>query len=261
MSDLTVRLTCGTRELVMLDDVPSGFLIEPDGFTGWDDGVEVQRENIERSGGHGSHDVLGRLGPRTVSLSGTCMAESTRELEQFRRQLMGTLGVGERGTLSVDHLGETWTASCQIGSAPSFRVAGGTGTARWQLSLWCADPRKYGRQRSFGPAPTLSDVFQDGTFPARPTVTVTATTSMTSGYGIWGDGSVVVVSEPCLVGTPHTVDMATGRVWKNGAVVLGAVADAHLLTVRPFTVQSWYLAPNVGVGAGTIRVDVTDTSV
>lgn len=226
-----------------------GFSLERDGLTGWGDSVDVRREDVPRPMAHGSFDVPVYRGGRIVSASGLCRATSSEERAWFRSQLTGVLADGVSGQVIVEEDGQTLWANCRLAAGPKFSRFTFDKLARWQLQLWCADPRQFGEARTFaGGAPA----FHYGNFPAPPVLTVSG--SAAGGYTINGpSGKTFVVTKALVSGHPHTIDMATGRLTVDGVVQVGAVGRT----------QTWAIPPGQQVvmtsTAGTLTASVTDT--
>lgn len=243
-----------------------GFLIDPDGFEGWDDGVDMRRQSVEQLQQHGSFDLPGYLDSRVISISGNCLAKSPAELAWMRSQLTGLLADGGKARLAVDHQGSTLWADVRLASQTKFVVRGGDGkTARFQLQLWAADPRKYGETRTFGPVAPGAElpVFHYGNFPASPRFTVRAGGSpLDEGWAVYGPGSGdsrkrFKVNGSVSAGSSNIIDLATGQVTAGGVLRVGVVEDATTWAV-PGGVQMTHLIDTNGDG-GTLSVSITDT--
>src|SRR5690554_4546514 len=173
-----------------------GFVLEPGGFKGWDDGVDVRRDMTDRPGAHGSFDVPGFLDSRVVALSGFCFADSEERLSWFRSQLTGLGANGDSFRVVVDHHGSTLWADARLASKPLFEADGGHASARFEIQFWFADPRKFGESRTFGPAASIT-AHHYGNFPSAPVLTITGASA--SGYTITGPGGRQFVVTRALV--------------------------------------------------------------
>jgi hypothetical protein len=235
------------------------FFIAPDGgFTGWDDGVDIRRERVDRPGTHGSFVVPGYSDSREVSISGWCRARSVAELAVMRDHLTGLLADGGEADVTVDNQGLQLYAQAQLGSKPKFESdRRDRRFAAYQLQLWFPNPRKYAAAR---PAePVAIDVavktVNYGNFPAAPVFTITG--NMPSGYTIAGpDGKFYVVSRPVLPGQTHVIDMATGWLRIDGVIAYGAISSG----------ATWCVPANdsarhtlLGNGIAAFTVEVKDT--
>lgn len=232
-----------------------GFAVDPDGFEGIDDGVDMRRDSVERPQAHGDFELPGFLASRVSSLSGWCRADSHAELLHFRSILTGILGHGGTGKLVARWGGDPrWGMAGRAGPAPKFKVRAKTPRiADWQLQLWFPDPRLYGETRVFA-AGELAHHY--GNFPAAPVFTVSG--SMPSGYTINGPaGKKYIVTRAVTSGAPHTIDMATGLLSVGGAVVFGAVSRADTWGVPGGAQVAHTLVPVSG--SGSVSVAVRDT--
>lgn len=230
----------------------TGHLIAPDGFQGWDDGVDVRRNEIVRPRSHGDFDVPGDLGPRVISISGTTLAHSPASLGWFRSQLTGLLADGGTARVVVDHQETTMWANARLASKTKFTVNSADQlSASFQIQFWAADPRKYAKENIAGPDTVVSS-FHRGNFPASPWIDVTG--DMPSGYSIWCSGRQFAVSLPLLPGQTHRIDMATGRLYQGGTRQVGAVLVANLWVVPPGAVVAMALSPVSGSGQIVVRV-------
>lgn len=235
-----------------------GFVIDPDGFDGWEDGVDTRRDTADLPQAHGSFDVPGFLEARTLSFSGNCIANSPEKLSWFRSQITGLLAGGGVGRLVVDHYGSELWSNVRLASKTKFATRGpAPTTARFQIQLWAADPRLFGASQSFaGVSGELVWAHHYGNFTASPKVRVSG--SMHSGYTVWGPGGRrFTVTVPVVSAFPHTIDMHTGLLWVNGAVVHGAVTFADTWGVPAGGRVEYQLTPVEG--SGSLLVTVEDT--
>lgn len=207
-----------------------GLFVGPDGFEGWDDGPETRRESIDRPGQHGEFDLPVFNGSRVISIDGHALAWSDVELDLLRNRVMGIAADGARTRLTVEHRGSSLWADVRRGARPTFRDAGirsGMMRAKFAIHLVAADPRKYGEEHEF-PAGAVS--INRGNFPATPQHLVTGTSGT---YTINGPGGKkFIVSSGPGSGTDR-IDMASGRVYRNGVLQLGVTSRADLWAVPP----------------------------
>ena len=231
-----------------------GFVIDPDGLEGLDDGLGVRGDSVARPQAHGDFDVPTFFEPRIVALSGTCVAGSAQKLGWFRDQFKTMLVNG--GRVSFDHLGTVRWGDARLapGTQPKFKVDSGDSlSARFQIQLKFANPRLFGETRTFA-AGTPAHHF--GNFAATPVHTVTGVNA--SGYTINGpDGKTFTVSRAVTAGVPHVIDMATGLLKVGGAVVVGAVTSGDLWAI-PGGAQVTHALTGSGL---TLSTAVTDTYV
>ncbi|WP_404474851.1 hypothetical protein [Microbacterium aerolatum] len=237
------------------DDGPSrveGLFVGPDGFNGWDDGVDVRRESVDRPGQHGEFDLPVFNGSRVISVDGHALAWSEYELGQLRNRVMGVGADGGRQVISVEHQGDTLHATVRRGSKPTFVDSGirhGMHRARFALFLVAADPRKYGDVHEF---PAGQVAINRGNFPATPRLMVGAGSG---GYTVTGPNGRQVVVGTAPAGA-HYIDFVSG-----GLFTAAGVRQVGAITVY----QPWTIPPGVpGVtatisGSRTLTQRVTDT--
>lgn len=226
-----------------------GFVVDPDGLEGLDDGVTVKGESVSRPSQHGDYELPTYLESRIVSLSGNCLADSPERLGQLRRQFTGLL-VGAVGNVVFEHLGSTvWgRAGLAPGVQKKFKVNAATSTdARFQLQLKFADPRLFGESRAFAAATSLS-LQHYGNFLSLPVLEVTG--SMPSGYSVNGpDGRKFTVTQALTAGQTHRIDMNTGRLYRNGVLQVGWVSRTETWGIPAGSLGVPYtLAPVSGTG-------------
>ena len=237
-------------------DLSQGFVISPNGWSGWDEGVDVRRDEKVRPVSHGAFDAVGYLGARVVTIAGNIIASSPVELEHMRARLTGLLADGSTGRLVVDSdMGSTW-ADVRLASRTSVKVSGASGMeAEFQISFWAPDMRKYGETRTFT-GPTAS-AYHYGNFPASPVIEVTG--SMASGYTVASQGRSFIVSQALTSGHTHRIDMRSGWLFLDDVLQTGAVSQARTFQIPPGAPATVAFTPVSG--SGVMSVKVTDTYV
>jgi hypothetical protein len=239
--------------------VRTGFFIGPDGFDGWDDGVDVRRDEILRAGAHGSFSAAGFRAARTVTLKGTCISQSAVETRSLGRRLTGLLAAGGPGRVQVDYGdGDVLFAEGFLTATPQFAVRGYDQTlADWQLQLWFPNPRKYGKLtdlRVTGPG-EAQPIYHRGNFLAAPKMIVRGSMS---GYRIEGPGSTYVVGRPVIDSAPHVIDNATGLLTIGGIVQFGAITSGTGWVIAPGTQPVTHKLVPLS-GTGTLETRIRDT--
>ena len=235
---------------------PTGLFVGKgeDAFSGWDDGAAVRSESIPIPNGHGEFDVPVLNGARSVSIDGLAIADSEAELGHLRSQVVGVGADGSRFLLTVEHQGQTLWAYARLATKARFKDAGarhGAIHAKFLLQFVCRNPRKFGETRTFDPAASIT-AYHYGNFPATPVLTVEG--SSAGGYTVTGpEGRTFVVTQALVSGTPHTIDMATGRLIVGGVVVVGGIGTAQTWTVPPGAQVA------MSVSAGLLSATVLDT--
>lgn len=233
------------------------YVISPDGFKGWDDGVDMRLENTGRPQAHGSFDLPGFQDARTVAISGNVFADDPRQLANLRSRLTGLLVGGGLGRIQVDRFGETQWADGRLASKTMFTELGGQNTAAFQIQLWCADPRKFGDSKTFTVSTaTPATVFHRGNFSSTPKFTVTG--SMPGGYTLTVNGWNYVVTVPLTSGTPHVIDYNDGHLRLNGLIVQNSLGNTNVTTIPPGQSVGVGLYPRT-TGSGSAAMEVLDT--
>ena len=227
------------------------FLIGRNGLKGWRGG-DLRREEIPRPAAHGAFDAPGFQAQRVITLEGSLLASSPGELQHMKDRVSGLLADGSLGRMTVDDDWGTSWRDVRLVSIGDMDEIGDT-ECPFSLTLWAADPRRYGEVNEFAAGEAA---LTRGNFPARPQLIVSGTAA--GGYTVTGPGGrQVVVTEPLVSGQPHTIDFARGGLW------IGGVRQLRAITVY----EPWEIGP--GLPGATATVDngasliqrVTDTFV
>lgn len=237
-------------------------VIGPDGFEGWDDGVDVRRDEVDRPwGSDGSFASSGNREGRIVSLSGVAITRSAEETAALGRRLLGVLARGGSGRLTVQSPGGRRFATAYLHGRPRFVVDGLDPTAaKWSLQLWCPDPRKFGDRvplRVTGPG-EAQEIFHYGNYFAAPELIVRG--SLPNGYSVQGPGYTFVVGRAVTSSTPHRIDCATGLLRIGNAVQLGAITSGSGWVIAPGTAPVTHRLVPVS-GTGTLETVLRDTDI
>lgn len=221
---------------------------------GWTDGPAVDAPRAKRPGQDGGFALPGTLEEREPRLSGFLVAESHHDLELASA---GFRWLTNRFIwLTITDMYGTFSVQGLVTRA-AFRNHGFAPEGTWQLEMQCADPYKYGESELFAEAQMLS---HRGHGDAIPTISVTATTTMTGGYTIVGPGgSRYVVAQTLPAGSTHLIDMATGWILLDGTLQIGAVTRADLWVVPPGAPRFAHRLEPVS-GSGVLTTSVRDRS-
>lgn len=235
-----------------------------DNLAGWHGDLPAARiDSEDRPNQHGESDTPIWSGARTVTVSGSCRTNSTRDaLFNALTAAMVYTGDANPGTLTVQEAGLTLTASARIAGSSPARVAGawGLGQFGFQVQWRCADPLLYGASVSdianmgaatggmqfplFNPLP--SGALSWGTLTPASACDLTNTGSMDSpvvftivvgANALLGGmritetvtGRILQYADDLPAGTTLVIDGSTGTVQLNGADRNGS------LTLRQFT--------------------------
>ena len=234
-----------------------GFIISPDGFSGWDDGVDMRLEKTARPYAHGSFNLPVFQDSRTVSVSGNVFADSSRELLHLGNRLTGLLAGGGIGRVQVERFGDVQWADGRLAAKTMFTERGGQNSASFQIQLWCPDPRKFGNSADFVRTNGTVSVFHRGNYNALPTVVVRG--SAANGYRLNGPGGLQYkVTRALVTGIPHRIEFTDGRLRVNGTVVATGADSADVWPVPPG--QSVDFDINVlSGGTAEATITITDT--
>lgn len=222
----------------------SWYVLDQDGIKGVWEGVDVRREDTPRPLAHGSFDAPVFLAARVIPVSGHISARSGAELVHEMNRLTGLLAGGGTGRLSLDDDTGTTYLDVRLGAATQITQLDAT-TARFLVTFWAPDPRRYGETHSFASG---EPVYQYGNFASPVSVTIP---SAPAAYTITSPAGVFSVTGATSGGT-HVVDLRTGRVTRNGSLMLG-VSSGQTWEMPPGT--SW--VHTVSTGTGTVKVQDT----
>lgn len=221
-------------------------------WSGIDEGVPVRREQTTRPGAHGAFNAPGYLDARVIGMSGHIIAPTPEQLLNMARRLTGLLADGSTGRL--DLLGER-EVHLQVGLAAQTMVTvrgNDPRVADFQIQLWAPDPRMYGEVNQF----TAGQVaFHRGNFPATPVIELTGAASGNTVNG--PAGKAFTITQGRTAGQTHRIDLASGRVYLNGALQLGVVSRGDLWTVPPGLPGVTHTL----TGSGAMKVILPDTFV
>lgn len=222
----------------------SWFVLDQDGIKGVWEGVDVRREDTARPLAHGSFDAPVFLASRVIPVSGHISARSGAELVHEMNRLTGLLATGGTGRLSLEDDSGVTYLDVRLGAATQVTQLDAT-TARFLVTFWAPDPRRYGETHSYSSG---APVFHYGNFPSPVSVTIP---SAPASYTIASPAGVFSVTGATASGT-HVVDLRTGRVTRNGSLMLG-VSSGPTWEMPPGS--SW--VHTVSTGTGTIKVQDT----
>lgn len=231
----------------------NGFLISPDGITGWDSAPSSRRTDAVRVGGHGSFGAPSFLNGRLVSLSGTVLADSESQLLHFLDLLASLPARGHRMTVQ-DARGSRW-CDVVVEGEPQVSRTGGDREAGYQVQFFAANPRKFGEEREFVSSGSSVAAFHYGNFDADPVFEVSG---FVNGYRITGPSGSYTVPGPKAASTVDRIDFGTGAFTRNGVPVTRAPSAVRRWAVPAGERVSWRVQP-IGSGTGSARMLLTDT--
>lgn len=220
---------------------------------GWDETPSEKANSESRPLADGDYDAQVFYGPRMVTLNGRLSAKTPGDAFKARQAL--TALARTPAQFLVDQFGEPIHAEARRG-----RISPGNIVGRhlpFQMELRFIDPFKYGTWEMFS-ASVGADVavFHRGNAPAIPRVVVSG--SMPGGYTLMLAGSSVVVTEPLVSGSPHTIDYRKRRLYKGGAPVRGGLSTASYAAVEPGQRDTFSITPGT-TGTATATMTLYDT--
>lgn len=231
----------------------NGFLISPNGVTGWDSAPGSRRTDSPRAGGHGSFGSTPLLNGRLVTISGTVLADSDREMLAYL-DMLASLPVREHRMTVQDPRGARW-ADVTVEGQPMTDYTGGDLEADFQISFFAANPRKFGEQRQFLSTGSSVAAFHYGNFDADPVFEVSG---FVNGYRVTGPSGAYTVPGPKAASTVDRIDFSTGAFTRNGVPVTRAPSSVKRWSVPAGERVSWRVQP-IGSGTGSARMLLTDT--
>lgn len=201
---------------------PWGLFVQKDGFQGWGGLPAGRREALARAVQHGEHDVPTYLPSRIVTIDGWAIAPSPYELQHELEIVTATAGTGAREPFQATQWGIARRASCRriLATADDQgRWKGRHIYAPFQLQFVFPDPRKYGDTNLLPKEGTATSipVFSMGEFPAFVEVVLP---NPPGAYTVTSPGGVFTVDGATASGV-HTVNLRTGRVYRNGIEMPG----------------------------------------
>lgn len=212
---------------------PWGLFVRKDGFQGWEGLPAGRREALARAVEHGEHDVPTYLPARVVTIDGWALAPGVEELQHESDNATGIGATGDRMDVRIDFRGSQRRAFARRTLAEVTdrgQRYGRVLAAQFQLQLVFADPRRYGKTRTFPESGTSTAIYVNhfGNFPAYPVIEIP---NAPANYVITAGGRTFTVSGATPGGT-HTVDLRRGRVYRDGVEML-FVGQGDLWTVPP----------------------------
>lgn len=218
---------------------------------GWFSSPDVKRNRAPRPRGPGSFRTKVEYDNRLITYNGRVTSKNHGYLHQAAGRITALGHTGPVKMLVSGHGPGQWATVDLRGSiVPTFPT---DTRMEFQIPLEAIDPFKYGESHAHsGSLGSPFDVFQRGTVPAWPVVTVSG--SIPNGYELTLNGRLVSVNRPVVSGSPHTVDMATGILRVGGSVARGGFEYSELLSIEPGLSQNFYsVAKNTGSGTVTVR--------
>jgi hypothetical protein len=214
------------------------FVLDDNALTGFYDGVNIKRTEAPRPNQWGDFPEPALLGPRTLVLTGTAVANTPQQLHDMRDEFTSLLVDGGYSEIAIQNLSDTRYISVSLGQNPSWVPKIDT-AAVWKLELYAPDPRIYSYPKiqkvtdgtiggglnypvaypmNYGGSTQLQAVtiYNDGNSPSWPVFTVTG--NFFTGFEITdGLNSVIRYDSAVTMQAPVIIDTAKGSAMQMGA--------------------------------------------
>ncbi|WP_455904724.1 hypothetical protein [Microbacterium sp.] len=258
MSDVVTIRADGAEIRGVPKNGEPGLYIAKDGMVGIDDGADIRREAIARSGERGEFDLAVFSGPKIVSLDLIPLADSITGLQQRRTEIKRIGQGGRRFLVEIDHLGQTLSGWARRGGRTTFRDSGrrhGKFYARAFVQWVFPDPILIGGTRSTVRG-TSASVSHRGDAAIAPRIDVYG--PFPNGYTITAAGlGTFTVTSALASGQMETVDIGSSRVYRNGIRRVGVVSVPGRWEIYGGELGVLHTIAGTG-GTGTMVVHIDD---
>lgn len=213
-------------------------------MVGWTSMPEVLFERVSYEFDDGEFDEYAYMPAREVRIPGFFAGGTHREVVQTEQRLKA-LRRQRPFVVSIEEPLRTLTGSARL-SALDFDSSGFHPDAPFSLTLRFADPRRYGPTNAT-PAGTTVVPFHRGDADARTVFIVTGTMG---GYKLIGpEGQEYVVTSALAAGKTDRIDMADGRLYRDGVLVIGGSRGTRWVTPAGIPAGPVSLVPTSGTGS------------
>ncbi|WP_345473754.1 hypothetical protein QMQ05_05790 [Glutamicibacter ectropisis] len=229
---------------------------EVDDIDGWWKAPSRKSRDSSRPNADGDFGSVDNYEARYITIKGAFAAKSSADRWVGADILSSLLSSGPQ-IMVVRIDGQAQWATVKLVDNPEMNWTAYK-LLEYSIQVKAVDPRKYGNAEVFSASvgSAAVTVFQRGTYPSLPVITISG--NMPGGYKLTKGGQIVSVTAPLASSQIHTLDMATGILRINGAVVTGGLNDYQWNTIEPGLGQAIALAP-LTTGIGTAAIEVTDT--
>lgn len=236
---------------------------------GWRGRPGVKSQDVSAPNSDGDVDLPAHNAARNITLSGTLIPSQPAQLQEFLDRLGGLLQgdgtvTGDQlagGRLQIDwHHSTRWAPVKWDGELlDTYSGQGDDMRLLFTIPLKSPRPQKFGDvQQVVIPASlSYSEVFHRGNTVAYPVVVVSG--SAPGGYSMRTEGGTTyTVTRPLVAGSPHTIDMRTGRLMVGNQFVSGGVSSAGIWRAWAGTSMSVRIQP-VTTGSPVMTIHTADT--
>lgn len=212
-------------------------------MVGWTSMPSIVSERVAYEDEDGEFDEDGTMPAREVRAVGYNAARSHLEVLEVESRFKAL--AHQRFVASVEDTLHTLHGYARL-TEFSYDTSGFHPDAPFELTLRFADPRRYGTKH-VTPAGTTVTPRHDGDALAR---TVFVVTGAMSGYKLIGPaGQEYVVTEPLTAGKVDRIDMADGRLYRDGVLLIGKSRGSRWTTPPGLPTGSVTLVPTSGAGS------------
>lgn len=209
---------------------------------GWTSMPGIVSERVAYEDEDGEFDEDGVMPAREVRVPGFNAARSHVEVLEYESHFKAL--AHQRFYVEVEDPLHTLHGYARL-TELSYDASGFHPDAPFDFTLRFADPRRYG-EKHVTPAGTTITPRHDGDAEAR---TVFYVTGNMPGYRLIGPaGQEYVVTEPITAGKTDRIDMADGRLYRDGALLIGKSHGARWTTPPGLPAGSVSLVPTSGGG-------------
>lgn len=229
---------------------------EVDDIDGWWKAPAKKSRDEARPSDDGDFDALDFYEARYVTIRGAFVAKDAADRWQGADIISALLSGGPAMmTVSIDGQAQ-WAIVKLVDQADADWTA--TMLLEYSLQVKAVDPRKFGDREVFTTSTSSGSVsvYQRGRYKATPVLTISG--NMPGGYRISKGGKSNSVIAALGSSQIHELDLATGILRINGAVVTGGLNDYQWNTIAPGLGQNVSISP-LTTGSGTMAIEVTDT--
>lgn len=255
------------------------YVLDPTAIVGWYDGVNVRRDATVRPNAWGDFSEKGRMGARSISLSGSAVANTAGQLVDMRDDFMAILNDGSYRDISVEDGRGVRYATVGLEGSSTWLKQHDT-FAAWRIEFYAPDPRLYSERKyvkvgqrlgiggldypldyplnyneSVSGDPSL--VTNTGNTDSWPEFKVSGT--FNSGFTITdGLNKKVTYRGVVTPQSPVTINMGTGTALQNGVDKTVRLTDRDWISIPARqTLRPSFSA--IGVGEGWCDIIYRDT--
>lgn len=213
-------------------------------MVGWTSMPEVVSEGVSFEFDDGEFDEAGYMPAREVRVPGFYAGGTHREVVQTEQRFK-SLRRQRQFVVAVEEPSRTLYGNARLMSL-AYDSSGFHPDAPFEVVLRFSDPRRYGNTNVTPPGTSVVPMHR-GDADAQ---TVFVITGAMSGYKLVGPADQeYVVTEPLAAGKTDRIDMADGRLYRDGVMLIGKSRGSRWTTPPGIPTGSVTLVPTSGVGS------------